>query len=83
MSEYINKERLLKIYKNWLPQLTLKENEGNRRGVETCIAVLESEPIVDAVEIVRCKDCVGQSTWYNDAEPGRETPDPEAEGEEQ
>ena len=70
MDEYINKERLLKIYKNWLPQLTLKEDEGDRRGVETCIAVLESEPAVDAVEVVRCKDCIGQSTWYNDAEYG-------------
>lgn len=58
MAEYINKERLLKIYKNWLPQLTLKEDEGDRRGVETCIAVLESEPIIDAVEVVRCKDCI-------------------------
>ena len=70
MNEYINKERLLKIYTNWLPQLTLKEDEGDRRGVETCIAVLESEPTVDAVEVVRCKDCIGQSTWYNDAEYG-------------
>ena len=31
----------------------LKEDEGDRRGVETCIAVLESEPTVDAVEVVR------------------------------
>ena len=58
MSEYINKEKLLKRYKNWLPQLTLKENEGDRRGVEICIAALESEPIVDAIEVVRCKDCI-------------------------
>ena len=70
MDEYINKEKLLKRYKNWLPQLTLKENEGDRRGVEICIAALESEPIVDAIEVVRCKDCIGQSTWYNDAEYG-------------
>lgn len=49
---------------------TLTGDEGDRRGVETCIAVLESEPIIDAVEVVRCKDCIGQSTWYNDAEYG-------------
>ena len=57
MNEYINKERLLKIYANWLPQLTLKEDEGDRRGVETCIAVLESEPTINAVEVVRCEKC--------------------------
>ena len=24
------------------------------------------------VEVVRCKDCIGQSTWFKDAETGRE-----------
>ena len=32
--------------------------------------VLESAQTVDAVEVVRCKDCIGKSTWYNDAEYG-------------
>lgn len=34
--------------------------------------VLESAPTVDAVEVVRCKDCIGQSTWFKDAETGCE-----------
>lgn len=32
--------------------------------------VINSVPAVDAVEVVRCKDCIGKSTWYNDAEYG-------------
>lgn len=27
---------------------------------------------VDAVEVIRCKDCIGQSTWFKDAETGCE-----------
>lgn len=34
--------------------------------------VLESAPTVDAVEVIRCKDCIGQSTWFKDAETGCE-----------
>ena len=32
--------------------------------------VLEKAPTVDAVPVVRCRDCIGRSTWYNDAEYG-------------
>lgn len=32
--------------------------------------VLESAPTVDSVPVVRCRDCIGKSTWYNDAEYG-------------
>lgn len=53
----IDADKLLGIYKKWIPQLSSKEDEGDRRGVETCIAVLEDMPTIDAVEIVRCKDC--------------------------
>ena len=31
---------------------------------------IEEAKAVDAVEVVRCKDCIGRSTWYNDAEYG-------------
>ena len=34
--------------------------------------VLESAPTVDAVEVVRCKECIGKSTWIKDAETGCE-----------
>ena len=35
-------------------------------------SALEKAPTVDAVEVCRCKDCVGQSTWFKDAETGCE-----------
>ena len=54
----IDANALLKIYENWIPQLMLPEDAGDKRGVETCIAVLQDAPTVDAVEVVRCKDCV-------------------------
>lgn len=57
MARPIDADELLEIYKKWVPQLSSKEDEGDRRGVETCIAVLEDMPTMDAVEIVRCKDC--------------------------
>lgn len=57
MARPIDADKLLGIYKKWIPQLSSKEDEGDRRGVETCIAVLEDMPTMDAVEVVRCKDC--------------------------
>lgn len=53
----IDADKLLGIYKKWIPQLSSKEDEGDRRGVETCIAVLEDMPTIDAVEVIRCRDC--------------------------
>ena len=53
----IDAEKLLEIYKKWIPQLSSKEDEVDRRGVETCIAVLEDMPTIDAVEVVRCWEC--------------------------
>lgn len=32
--------------------------------------LIADAPTVDAVEVVRCRDCIGRSTWYNDAEYG-------------
>lgn len=34
--------------------------------------LMEDAPTVDAVEVVRCKDCIGKSTWFKDAENGCE-----------
>ena len=53
----IDADKLLENYKKWIPQLSSKEDEGDRRGVETCIAVLEDTPAVDAVPVVRCREC--------------------------
>lgn len=27
-------------------------------------------PTINAVEVVRCRECIGRSTWYNDEEYG-------------
>lgn len=32
--------------------------------------LIEDAPTVDAVEVVKCRECIGRSTWYNDAEYG-------------
>lgn len=53
----IDADKLLEIYKKWIPQLLSKEDEGDRRGVETCIMVLEDIQTVDAVPVVRCREC--------------------------
>ena len=52
MDEYIKKETVLSIYKKWIPQLESEEDEGDRRGVETCIAVLEDLPAADVAPVV-------------------------------
>ena len=57
MARLIDADKLLEIYKKWIPQLLSKEDEGDRRGVETCIAVLEDIQTVDAVPVVRCREC--------------------------
>ena len=64
MARSIDADKLLEIYKKWIPQLSSKEDEGDRRGVETCIAVLEDMPTMDAVEIVRCRDCAVPHNKY-------------------
>ena len=53
----IDADKLLEIYKKWIPQLLSKEDEGDRRGVETCIMFLEDMQTVDAVPVVRCREC--------------------------
>lgn len=46
-----------KSTKNWIPQLSSKEDEGDSRGVETCISVLEDMQTMDYVPVVRCGEC--------------------------
>ena len=58
----IDADKLLEIYKKWIPQLLPKEDEGDRRGVETCIMVLEDMQTVDAVPVVRCRECKYRGT---------------------
>ena len=58
----IDADKLLEIYKKWIPQLLYKEDEGDRRGVETCIMVLKDMQTVDAVPVVRCRECKYRGT---------------------
>ena len=58
----IDGDKLLETYKKWIPQLLSKEDEGDRRGVETCIMVLEDMQTVDAVHVVRCRECKYRGT---------------------
>ena len=57
MSRLIDANELLKIYEGWIPQLILPEDTGDKRGVETCIKVLQDAPTIDAVPVIRCKEC--------------------------
>ena len=58
----IDADELLKTYKKWIPQLTLPEDEGDKRGVETCIAVLEDAPTLEVVS----KSLFDQIKWERD-----------------
>lgn len=49
MMKLIDANALMETYKGWLPQLTAEEDAGDRNGVETCIAVLEDAPTIDAI----------------------------------
>lgn len=53
----IDADALRKLYSGWIPQLTLPEDERDKEAIETCIAVMDDAPTIDAVEVVRCKDC--------------------------
>lgn len=65
----IEKDKLLSLYKSWLPQLPRQEDAGDRHGVEICIAALGDMPTVDAVEVIRCRDCRYWDTIQN--KPGK------------
>ena len=32
--------------------------------------ILQEAPTINAVEVTRCRNCIGKSTWYNDAKYG-------------
>lgn len=73
--EYIERGALLATYRKWLPQLVSEEDAGDRRGVETCIKVLEQAPAADVVEVkhgrwksvglagLRCSKCGHEDHW--------------------
>lgn len=34
------------------------------------VKILNQFPSADVDDVVRCRDCIGRNTWYNDAEYG-------------
>lgn len=60
--KFINVDEPLKLFKKWIPQLALPEDAGDKRGVETCIAILEDAPAADVVS----KGLYDQIKWERD-----------------
>lgn len=51
-------DALKKLFEGWIRQLeTDSEYAGDKRGVESCLAVLQDAPTIDAVPVVRCEVC--------------------------
>ena len=54
--------------------LTNAINISNSKGQIILSAVSTTDilgaPTVDAEEVVKCRECIGRSTWYNDTEYG-------------
>ena len=48
----IDANELLRIYKKWIPQLILPQDQKDKEAIETCIKVLEDQPTVDAAPVV-------------------------------
>ena len=58
MAEYIDKEEAIEAAKHaWA------------KGLEPS-QYIEIIPSADVDDVVRCRNCIGRSTWYNDAEYG-------------
>ena len=55
MAEYIDREKAVRRIRDVTLNIGFKDT---REAIDTCIAVLDCEPsAVDAVQVVRCKDC--------------------------
>lgn len=68
MADLIDMEKLLDQFLNLY---AVRNTDQNAIMDEVCMMLIKA-PHVDAVEVVRCKDCIGQSTWFKDAENGCE-----------
>ncbi len=44
----IDADALRKLYCGWIPQLILPEDERDKEAIETCIAVLDDAPAIEA-----------------------------------
>ena len=66
MADLIDMEKLLDKFLNLY---AVRNPEQNAIMDKVCMMLIKA-PTVDAVEVVRCKECIGQSTWFKDAENG-------------
>ena len=56
------------LFKGWISQIKVEGTDfynGCIDGIESCLDVLVKQPTVDAVEVVRCKECIH---WYDQEE---------------
>ena len=60
VDEYIKRGDVMKAY----------EEEQRRQGSYRFETLLKSVPSAEVADVVHCRDCIGKSTWYNDAEYG-------------
>ena len=68
MDDMIYRGKLLEQFHN---HYAARNTETNAIMDEVRMMLIKA-PNVDAVEVVRCKDCIGKSTWFKDAETGCE-----------
>ena len=68
MADLIDMEKLLDQFLNLY---VVRNTDQNAIMDKVCMMLIKA-PTVDAVEVIRCKDCIGQSTWIKDAETGCE-----------
>lgn len=70
MPEYIEREALIAELEEELafdtPMYTDKENKFINRGLMIAIKDVNSIPIADVVEVVRCKDCGSYNKHYGE-----------------
>ena len=66
MADLIDMEKLLDQFLNLY---AVRNTDQNAIMDEVCMMLIKA-PTVDAVEVIRCKECIGQSTWFKDAENG-------------
>ena len=57
MAEYIDREVLCKILENWRNAHADVDDEHGCGLLEDVICEVDAQTVVDAVEVVRCKDC--------------------------
>ena len=57
MAEYIDRETLRKILKDWRDAHADVDDEQGCGLLEDVICEVDAQTVVDAAEVVRCKDC--------------------------